>query len=116
MLSLQNLCLHSYLSFLETECKTWIDLKRSKSRLLQSVSYEILPTLQRHLSSFLSGISSSNTRELMINEILSGKYPSDKYRNCVEGNFEGDTHQLGLFDSFHRLQDDIVRHTKRCVR
>ena len=116
MLSLQNLCLHSYLSFLETECKTWIDLKRSKSRLLQSVANEILPTLQRHLSSFLSGISSSNTRELMINEILSGKFPSDQYRNCVEGNFEGDTQQLGLFDSFFQLQEDIVRHTKRCVR
>merc|ERR1719342_198893 len=80
--------MHFYLSFSETECKTWIDgccfFKNSKSRLQQNVANnKILPTLQRHLSSFLSGISSSNTRELMINEILR-KYPSDRYRNCRE--------------------------------
>ena len=34
----------------------------------------------------------------------------------VERNYEGDTRQLGLFDSFFQLQEDIVQHTKRCVR
>ena len=52
----------------------------------------------------------------MLEEILSGKFPSDRYRNCVEGGYEGDTHQFGLFDSFYRIHDDIVRHTRRCVR
>ena len=37
-------------------------------------------------------------------------------RNCVEGNYDGETFQFGLFDSFYRLHDDIVRHTRRCVR
>ena len=116
MMSLQELCLHAYLGFLETECKTWIDLKNSKSRLLQSVADQIIPTLQHHLSSHLSGTSSSNFRELMLSEIVSGKYPSDRYRNNVEGNFDGDTYHFGLFDSFYRLHDDITRHTRRCVR
>ena len=116
LLSLQDLCLDTYLTFLETECKAWIDLKNSKSRLLQSVANQVIPTLQSHLSSFLSGTSSSNFRDLMLNELLSGKYPSDRYRNCVEGSFEGETHQFGLFDSFYRIHDDIVRHTRRCVR
>ena len=52
----------------------------------------------------------------MLDQILSGKYPSHRYRNCVEGNYDGDTIQFGLFDSFYRIQDDIVRHTRRCVR
>ena len=35
MRSLQDLCLSSYLSFLETECKAWIDLTANGSSLLQ---------------------------------------------------------------------------------
>ena len=60
--SLQDLCLDSYLHFLETECKTWIDLKNSKSRLLQTACARIIPSLQEHLASFLSGTASSNLR------------------------------------------------------
>ena len=60
--SLQDLCLDTYLHFLETECKTWIDLKNSKSRLLQTACSMIIPTLQEHLGSFLSGTASSNIR------------------------------------------------------
>ena len=116
LLTSQELCLDSYLSFLETECKTWIDLKNSQSKLLQSVADQIIPTLQNHLSSFLCGTSSTNFRELMLQDIVSGKYPSDRYRNNVEGNFDGDTYHFGLFDSFYRIHDDITRHTRRCVR
>ena len=35
MKSLEELCLSSYLYFLETECKAWIDLTTSGSLLLQ---------------------------------------------------------------------------------
>ena len=45
-MSLQDLCLESYLEFLETECKTWIDLKRSGSRLLQTAMDRMIPGLQ----------------------------------------------------------------------
>ena len=34
----------------------------------------------------------------------------------VERNYEGDTRQLGLFNSFFQLQEDIVQLQKRCVR
>ena len=60
-----------------------------------------------HLTDFLG---------LMLEQILGGKYPSDRYRNCVEGSYDGETYQFGLFDSFYRIHDDIVRHTRRCVR
>ena len=73
-------------------------------------------TGQAHLATFLSGTASANFRGRMLEEILSGKFPSDRYRNCVEGGYEGDTYQFGLFDSFYRIHDDIVRHTRRCVR
>ena len=114
--SLQDLCLSSYLAFLETECKTWVDLKNSGSRLLVSAADQIIPTLQRHLASFLSGTCSANFRQVMFSLVISGKFPSDRYRNCVEGSYDGDTYQFGLFDSFYRIHDDIVRHTKRCAR
>ena len=114
--SLQSLCLNSYLRFLETECKTWIDLKNSGSRLLETAADQIIPSLQRQLASFLSGTCSANLRELMFNLVISGKFPSDRYRNNVEGSYEGDTYQFGLFDSFYRIHDDIVRHSKRCAR
>ena len=114
--SLQDLCLTSYLTFLETESKTWVDLKNSGSRLLESAADQIIPTLQRHLASFLSGTCSANFREVMFSQLLSGKFPSDRYRNCVEGSYDGETYQFGLFDTFYRIHDDIVRHTKRCVR
>ena len=45
-MSLQDLCLESYLEFLETECKTWIDLKRSGSRLLHTAMDRMIPGLQ----------------------------------------------------------------------
>ena len=116
MSSLQDLCLTSYLTFLETESKTWVDLKNSGSRLLETAADQIIPTLQRHLASFLSGTCSANFRQVMFSLVISGKFPSDRYRNCVEGSYDGDTYQFGLFDSFYRIHDDIVRHTKRCAR
>ena len=114
--SLQDLSLSSYLAFLETECKTWVDLKSSGSRLLVRAADQIIPTLQRHLASFLSGTCSANFRQLMFSLVISGRFPSDRYRNCVEGSYDGDTYQFGLFDSFYRIHDDIVRHTKRCAK
>ena len=114
--NLQDLCLTSYLKFLETECKTWVDLKNSGSKLLEAAAEQIIPTLQRHLASFLSGTCSANLRELMFSQVISGKFPTDRYRNNVEGSYDGDTYQFGLFDSFYRIHDDIVRHSKRCAR
>ena len=105
--NLQDLCLTSYLKFLETECKTWVDLKNSGSKLLETAAEQIIPTLQRHLASFLSGTCSANLRELMFSQVISGKFPTDRYRNNVEGSYDGDTYQFGLFDSFYRIHDDI---------
>ena len=51
-MSLQDLCLESYLEFLETECKTWIDLKRSGSRLLQTAMDRMIPGLQARAVNF----------------------------------------------------------------
>ena len=62
MLSLQDLCLSSYLSFLERECKAWIDLTTSGSLLLQAASARVIPALRRHIAGFLSGTASSNFR------------------------------------------------------
>jgi len=116
MQSLQDLCIHSYLQFLERECKTWIDLKNSGSLLLRSVSSNIIPALKEHLACFLSGTSSSNFRGQMFREITSGKYPSDRYRNYVEGTYDSQTYTFGLFENFYHIHDDIVRHTKRCAK
>lgn len=51
-MSLQDLCLESYLEFLETECKTWIDLRRSGSRLLQTAMDRMIPGLQARAVNF----------------------------------------------------------------
>ena len=58
LMSLQDLCLESYLEFLETECKTWIDLRRSGSRLLQTAMDRMIPGLQaRALNEFSRKLS-----------------------------------------------------------
>ena len=52
----------------------------------------------------------------MFESITSGAFPSARYRNCVEGGYEGQPANFGLFESFHRVHEDVVRHSARCAR
>ena len=132
MKSLEELCLSSYLRFLETECKAWIDLTSSGSRLLQvqtplicklqslptsqAAASRVVPSLREYLASFLSGTASSNLRQRMFEQIISGAFPSKRYRNCVEGSYEGEPVNFGLYEKFHRVHQDVTQHSARCAR
>ena len=72
--------------------------------------------LRAHLATFLSGTASSNLRQLMFQRIISGDFPSSRYRNNVEGSYKGQPVNFGLYGSFHRVHEDITRHTTRCAR
>ena len=113
---MQDLCLSSYLSFLETECKAWIDLTSGGSRILQTAALGVIPCLQNHLSTYLSGTASSNLRDRMFGQITSGAFPSPRYRNCVVGEYQGHQVNFGLFESFHRVHEDVAKHSSRCAR
>merc|ERR1719273_719091 len=116
MKSLEDLCLTSYLCFLETECKAWIDITSSGSRLLQAAASRVVPSLRGHLAAFLSGTASSNLRQRMLEEIISGSFPSPRFRNSVEGSYQGQPVNFGLYESFHRVHQDVTRHSARCAR
>jgi len=81
--TLQTRCLESYLKYLEAECHTFLALKRGKSQLLKAAANNILPVLRTQLTESMSGTSSSVLRGLMITDIVSGKFPSEEYKNVI---------------------------------
>ena len=84
--------------------------------LPKAAAKQMVPSLRRHLAGFLSGTASSNLRQRMFEEIISGAFPSPRYRNSVEGSYQGEPVNFGLYESFHRVHEDVTRHSARCAR
>ena len=84
--------------------------------LLKAAASRVVPSLRGHLAAFLSGTASSNLRQRMFEEIISGSFPSPRFRNSVEGSYQGQPVNFGLYESFHRVHQDVTRHSARCAR
>jgi len=80
-LSLEDLCVTSYLKYLETEIVTYISLTQSKSQLVKGVAKKMLQILKTDINSKVTGIASSSVREKMVTNILSDNYPSVQHCN-----------------------------------
>ena len=91
-------------------------LVTSPYTLPKAAAKQVVPSLRGHLAGFLSGTASSNLRQRMFEEIISGTFPSPRYRNSVEGSYQGEPVNFGLYESFHRVHEDVTRHSARCAR
>jgi len=78
--SLEDLCIMTYLKYLESEVVTYISLTQSKSRILKGVAKRMLKILKNDIKYRITGIASSSIREKMVTMILSDKFPSEE--NC----------------------------------
>ncbi len=87
--SLLHITLHSYLTFLENECATYVMLTTLNSALWNPVKDKLMKTLKAHLRNTFQDKSQQQSglvRTLMIDRVLSGKYPSVKYKNPYFSN------------------------------
>jgi len=113
--SLESRCLNRYLLWLEAECFAWIQLKSVGSSFLRNVVDRILPGLRRQLAGSMSGTPSTNIRSAMMKEILSGKFPTEKYRNVITQFPPGQDLNTNGEDKVNSYIDRIKSRTNKCT-
>jgi len=86
--SLEDLCILSYLKYLETEVVAYISLTQTKSQLVKGVAKRMLHLLKDDINSKVTGIASSAIREKMVTIILSEKFPSMEYCNMYQSDIK----------------------------
>ena len=83
LLRLEELCVNSYLSYLEHEAAAYVSLTQSDSRLLRSIASNMITILKNQLSKFIgsNGVTSTALRQKMLELVFSEKFPSRNYSN-----------------------------------
>lgn len=112
--TLQTICLNNYLKFIEAECQTFLSLKRGKSKLLKDAANNILPALRMQLTQSMSGTSSSVLRGQMIKDIVSGKYPSEEYKNVIKTQVNEEM-QVNADPKAKEFIRNICNNSSKCV-
>jgi len=87
--SLERLAMLQYLSFLESGCAAYVQLVSLDSPFMASVPPLILSGLKSSLSSCMSGVSSSTLRGEMMELVMSGMFPSNKYKFLYNNQDKG---------------------------
>ena len=80
---LEELCVNSYLSYLEHEAAAYVSLTQSDSKLLRSIAPNMVTTLKNQLSKFVgsNGVTSTALRQKMLELVFSERFPSRSYSN-----------------------------------
>ena len=81
--SLEDLCITTYLSYLEHEASAYISLTQSESKILRSIAPKMVTTLKNQLNRFVgaNGVTSTAIRQKMLETVLSEKFPSPAFSN-----------------------------------
>jgi len=87
--SLQRLAMLRYLDFVESGCAAYVQLVALDSPFTASIPPLILSGLKKTLSSCMSGVSSSTLRGEMLELVMSGKFPSNKYKFLYSNSTQG---------------------------
>ena len=80
---LEELCVATYLKYLEHEAAAYVALTQSESKLLRSIAPQMVTKLKAQLSRYVGakGVTSTSIRQKMLEIVLSERFPSTKYSN-----------------------------------
>ena len=80
---LEDLCVNSYLSYLEHEAAAYVSLTQSDSKLLRSIAPNMVTSLKTQLSKCVgsNGVTSTALRQKMLEIVFSERFPSRTYSN-----------------------------------
>ena len=117
--SLVHLSLVSYLKFLEAECANYVMLTNLNSVLWNPVKDKLFETLKDHLDRTFKDDSNQSglIRTVLINQVLSGRYPSAKYKNAyhsINPRFRPHDEDTEDFDNVTKILDSIKNHGRKC--
>ena len=78
--TLEELCISTYLTYLENEAAAYVSLTQSESVLLKSIAPKMMTMLKSHLSAKVgnNGVTSTALRQRMLEIVLSERFPSAK--------------------------------------
>ena len=109
--SLVHAALVSYLKFLELECASYVMLTNLNSALWNPVKEKLFHGLKNHLKSTFKGDphQSGLVRTVLINQVLSGRYPSSKLKNnyvCNDHRFSAnnDDNEVSNFLTYQKYR------------
>lgn len=80
---LEELCITTYLSYLEHEAAAYVQLTQSNSKLLRSIAGKMVTALKTQISKQVGskGVTSTALRQRMLEMVLSERFPSPAYSN-----------------------------------
>ena len=83
VLRLEDMCVNTYLSYLEHEAAAYVSLTQSDSKLLRSIAPNMVTALKNQLSKFVghNGVTSTSLRQKMLELVFSEKFPSRTFSN-----------------------------------
>ena len=83
ILSLEELCISTYLKYLEHECAAYVSLTQSESVILKNIAPKMMSMMKAYLSNKIgnNGVTSTVIRQRMLELVLSDRFPSPKYSN-----------------------------------
>ena len=81
--TLEKIAMDTYLLLLQDACYGYIQMEKLGSLFLKDIISNMIPTLQKQLSSQMFGVQSTSVRQDMVTEVLSGRFPTPEYHNQV---------------------------------
>ena len=80
---LEELCINTYLTYLEHESAAYVTLTQSESLILRSIAPKMVNMLKNQLSKWVgaNGVTSTALRQKMLELVMSDKFPSPSYSN-----------------------------------
>lgn len=118
--SLVHFSLVRYLDFLEEECASYVMLSNLNSALWNPVKERLFQCLKDHLKATFKDDSNTSglIRTVLMNQVLSGRYPSNKFKNpyvCNDHRFNANNDNDNEdFDAISKTLETIKVNGRGC--